>query len=83
MKTLFKIWWLKASIRNLKNKRRNAILDIAVRQPKEANRVNEIEDVNPTYFKSIDDEIQAREKLLSTISNNSLKSYRSITETKP
>jgi len=82
MKTILKIMWLQASVSKLQNKRRNAILDITKNHPKQASRVNCIEDINPTYFKEIDADIEAREKLVSILSKNSLKNFSSINNTK-
>jgi len=82
MKTILKILWLQASIGKLQNKRRDAVLDISTNHPKQAGRVNCIEDVNPTYFKEIDADIEAREKLVSILSKNFLKNFSSINNTK-
>lgn len=79
---IFKILWLKASVRNLKRKRRSAILDISMNQPKEVNCANKIEDVNPLYFKSIDYSIQVRERLILRLFNKLLYGFSSINETK-
>jgi len=83
MKTILKIWWLKAGIIKLKSKRKSAILEISQNQKKQASRVNTIEDVNPAYFKEIDEDIVAREKLISILTKDSLNNFRSISNTKP
>ena len=74
MKRLFNILWLKFSIYSLKNERKSALLDIHVKYPKEASRVNNLEDIRRDYFREIDNKIDTKERLINIISNRSKES---------
>lgn len=68
MKKFLQILWLKYSVYTLRNERERAIANIYNRNPKRANRVANIEDINPTYFEDIDIKINSRERLIETLS---------------
>ena len=74
MKRLFNILWLKLSLYSLRNKRKSALLDIHVKYPKEASRVNNLEDIRRDYFREIDNKIDTKERLINIISNRSKES---------
>lgn len=62
----------------MKKTRENHLVDLASRFPKEANRVDCIEDLSPDYFEKIDEKIEAKEKLVSILARRALNNYKSI-----
>jgi len=64
MKRLMHILWLRLSLYSLKNKRKDALLEIYVKYPKEVSRVDNLEDIRKDYFKEIDREINSKERLI-------------------
>ena len=68
MKKILHILFLKFEISSLKRKRKNIILDISVKHPKRASRVDNLEDIRPLVFKEIDEKISSKERLIKVIS---------------
>ena len=74
MTKIMQILWLKLSLYTLNTERDNALLDIAVKQPIRASRVNTLEDIRPSFFKEIDKKINYKKRQLEVISRRRKKS---------